>query len=126
MGVAVTILDIDERFRETPGFRRFDIYRPEWLGLEFDLIVCDPPFFNASLAQLFAAIRLLARNSFQQPVMISYLHRRSSAIEGTFAPFEIRPTGYFPDYQTVRKTEKNLVEFFSNLPENEITRLRTS
>lgn len=123
MGVTVTILDIDERFRNTPGFRRFDIFRPEWLGVEFDLIVCDPPFFNVSLSQLFAAIRLLARNDFQQKILISFLHRRSSAILGTFTPFEIRPTGYFPAYQTVQKTEKNRIEFFSNLPESKISRL---
>ena len=125
MGVPVTILDIDERFGKTPGFRHYDIYRPEWLGLEFDLIVCDPPFFNVSLSQLFAAIRILARNDFQQPVLISYLHRRANAILGTFAPFEIRPTGFFPTYQTVQDSEKNRIEFFSNLPETEIRRLST-
>ena len=29
-GRAVTVLDIDERFVDLPGFRHFDIARPEW------------------------------------------------------------------------------------------------
>ena len=33
--VRVRILDIDERFAHLSGFRRYDIYRPEWLGEEF-------------------------------------------------------------------------------------------
>ncbi len=54
-GVAATVLDIDERFAAVPGFRRYDIYRPEWLGMELGIILCDPPFFNVSRSQLFQA-----------------------------------------------------------------------
>jgi len=122
-GVPVTILDIDERFRKTPGFRRFDIARPVWLGLEFDLIVCDPPFFNFSLSQLFAAIRILARNDFQQKLLVSYLDRRTSALQKSFADFGLRPTGLFPTYRTVGDTEKNRIQFFSNLPDDELAKL---
>src|SRR5262245_52487961 len=84
-GVAVRTLDIDERFAALRGFRRYDIYRPEWLGEEFDLIVCDPPFFGVSLSQLFRALRLLARNDYAQPMLISYLTRRTANVLGTFA-----------------------------------------
>ncbi len=31
-GVEVRILDIDERFKSLPGFRRYDLYRPDRLG----------------------------------------------------------------------------------------------
>ena len=75
-GVAVTILDIDERFADTPGFRRFDIYRPERLAQRFSLILCDPPFRKISLSQLFAAVRVLSHYDFAQPLLISYLRRR--------------------------------------------------
>lgn len=115
LGVNVTILDIDERFATVPGFRRYDIYRPEWLGIEFDLIICDPPFFNVSLSQLFTTIRLLSRNDFRQPLLISYLRRRSQAVLGTFARFDLRPTGYRPGYLTVQKSEHNEIEFFGNV-----------
>jgi len=122
-GRPVTVLDIDERFADVPGYRRYDLYRPEWLGQEFDLIVCDPPFFNVSLSQLFAAIRTLARHQFDQPLLISYLCRRSDNIQGTFAPFGLRAMGYRPGYLTVEATERNAIEFFGNLSEAEHRRL---
>lgn len=119
LGVEVSILDVDERFSEVPGFRRFDIYRPEWLGEEFGLVVCDPPFFRVSLSQLFAAIRVISRNDFRQPLLLSYLTRRGSAVLGTFAPFHLRPTGYHPTYRTVQRVERNDVEFFGNLSDED-------
>jgi hypothetical protein len=119
-GVAVTILDIDERFAGTPGFRRFDIYRPERLAARFSLIVCDPPFHKVSLSQLFAAVRVLSRYDLQQPLLISFLERRSAAMLGTFAPFGLRPTGYRPSHLTVQPGERTRVQFFSNLAEERL------
>ena len=49
-GREVRILDIDTRFQRLKGFCFFDIHRPEWIGETFDLIICDPPFFNVSLS----------------------------------------------------------------------------
>jgi hypothetical protein len=115
-GAQVRTLDIDERFSSLRGFRKYDIYRPEWLGEEFGLILCDPPFYNVSLSQLFAAIRMLSRNDFTQPLLVSYLARRASNVIGTFARFGLQPTGYRPGYQTVRKLQRNDVEFFGNVP----------
>jgi hypothetical protein len=114
-GVRVRTLDIDERFAGLRGFRRFDIYRPEWLGEEFDLILCDPPFFGVSLSQLFSALRLLSQNDYRQPLLVSYLVRRSSNVLGTFASFGLQPTGYHPGYQTVQKIGRNDVEFYGNI-----------
>ena len=125
-GIPVTVLDIDERFSDVAGFQRFDLYRPHWLEQEFDLILCDPPFFNVSLSQLFSALRLLAHHNLAQPLMVSYLSRRSGAITGTFAPFNLQPTGYKPGYQTIKKTPKNEIEFFSNLKPDQLDRLNTA
>ena len=116
-GVDVRVLDIDERFAGLRGFRRYDLYRPEWLGEAFGLIVCDPPFFGVSLSQLFTAIRLLSRNDYSQPLLISYLARRASNILGTFARFGLAPTGYRPRYLTVQDQDtRNAIEFFANVP----------
>ena len=114
-GVRARVLDIDERFAATPGFRHYDLFRPEWLGEEFGLILCDPPFFNVSLSQLFAALRLLGRNRYEQPLLISYLGRRSASIVGTFARFGLTATGYSPRYKTVQALARNEIEFFGNL-----------
>ena len=125
-GVSVAVLDVDERFATLRGFRRYDIYRPKWLGLEFDIIVCDPPFFSISLSQLFTAIRMLSRFDCKQSLLLSYLRRRSHAVIGTFAPYGLQPTGYLPAYQTVQECEKNEIEFFSNLPETIVSQLRSA
>lgn len=111
----VTILDIDERFADLKGFRKYDIYRPQRLEQKFDLILCDPPFTKVSLSQLFAALRILSQDDFDQPILISFLASRMDAVVGTFAPFGITPTGYLPKYRTVRDVEENKIEMFGNL-----------
>ena len=116
-GVDCLTLDCDERFSHLKSFRRYDLFRPQWLDEEFGIIICDPPFFKASLAQLFNAIRILSRYNFQQPILICYLTRRAANLCGTFAPFALEATGYYPAYQTVRNLERNEIEFFSNLGE---------
>src|SRR5262245_29477559 len=72
-GRKVRILDIDERFAAVPGFLRWDIHRPTPLGETFDVILCDPPFFNISLSRLFRAVRVLAQHRLDQPLLVSYL-----------------------------------------------------
>ena len=121
----VTILDIDERFEKVPGFLTWNIYRPQRLPQEFDIIICDPPFFKVSLSQLFKAIKVLAHYNLDQKLLISYLHRRNSAIIGTFTPFKLEGTGFYPSYTTIKKTEKNKIEFFGNLGSEAHERLRT-
>jgi len=123
-GVAVTILDRDERFARLPGFRWYNLFRPEWLEETFDLIVCDPPFFQVSLSQLFTAIRILSHYNLNQPLLVSYLRRRSINLLGVFNPFNLLPTGYSPGYQTVQALERNEVEFFSNLDESLVVKLK--
>ena len=122
-GVQVRVLDIDERFAAVPGFRHFDIYRPDYLDETFDLIICDPPFYNVSLSQLFTAVRQLAHFNFAQPLMIAYLQRRGTNVMGTFNKFNLTATGYFPKYQTVQDIERNKIEFFSNLEQTLIQQL---
>ena len=113
-GRTVRVLDVDERFADLPGFVTWDLYRPRHLDEQFDLVLCDPPFFNVSLSQLFTSVRLLCHFDLSKPVMISYPVRRSRAVLATFAPFGLRPTGYHPGYQTVQKCEKNEIEFYAN------------
>ena len=124
-GVTVTVLDIDRRFESVPGFVYYDVQRPRWLDETFDLIVCDPPFFNVSLSRLFAAIQQLSHNDFTQQIFVSYLQRRADAILGTFGPFGLEPTGYCPDYQTVKRVERNDIQFFSNLDVDRVEKLKS-
>jgi len=121
--IAARSLDIDERFAGTLGFMRYDIYRPAWTGESYDLIICDPPFFKVSLAQLFKAVRTLSQHDFSQPLLLCYLSRRASNVLGAFSRFNLRATGLRAGYQTVQDTERNDIEFFTNLSEPTLQRL---
>lgn len=125
-GCAVRILDIDERFAGCAGFRHWDIQRPEWLGEVYDLIICDPPFFNISLSRLFVALRTLAQHRFDQRLLISYPTRRAQNLLGTFHRFGLQPTGYAPSYLTVQVSERNAIEFYGNLGDELHRDLRAS
>jgi hypothetical protein len=85
-GRRVRILDIDDRFTSVDGFQHWNIHRPERLDERFD-----------------------------QPLLVSYLRRRSAAVLGTFARFGLEPTGFCPRYVTVQPDDRNDVEFFGNL-----------
>jgi len=123
-GVGVTILDVDDRFSKVDGFKSFDVSRPVWLGEEFGIIVCDPPFHGVSLSQLFVAIRVLSRNDYRQPLMLSTLKRREAATLGAFSSFELAPSGYHPGYRTVEACDRNDIEFLTNLDQDALARLR--
>lgn len=119
------ILDIDERFSDIPGFHFFDIKNPKWSHFErFDLILCDPPFFNTRFSHLFKAIRLLSQFDYNQPLLISYLRRRSRSFLKTFKMFNLKPTEYFPSYQTVQPIKKNEIEFYGNLSLEKTSKLK--
>jgi len=113
-GRSIRVLDADDRFADLPGFVKWDLYRPRHLDEEFDLILCDPPFFNVSLSQLFKAIRLLCHFELTRRIMISYPVRRQQALMRVFAPFGIAETGWMPGYLTVQHCEKNEIQFYAN------------
>ena len=123
-GIETRTLDLDTRFAGLRGFREWNVYRPEWLGEQFGIIVCDPPFFGVSLSQLFTAVRLLSRHDNDQPVLICYLARRAAHVQGTFWRFQLEPTGYEPGYRTVQNLERNRIEFFGNLGPDLLAKLR--
>ncbi|MBX9667764.1 MAG: protein-lysine N-methyltransferase [Candidatus Obscuribacterales bacterium] len=112
---SICALDIDTRFEKTlPGFRLWNLYKPTRMDERFDVIFCDPPFFNCSLSQLFTAIRLLSDFDYSQPIMICYLLRREQALLGTFAKFSLAPSGIYASYKTVQDSERNTIQLYSN------------
>ena len=70
---------------------------------------------HVSFSQLVAALRMLARNDFSQPLLVSYLTRRATAFERAFEPFSLKRTGFQPGYATVDESPKNEIEFWGNL-----------
>ena len=114
------LLDLDPRFQQIDGFHTFDIARPQPLPRQiqnqrFSLILCDPPFFNLSLTQLGRALDTLSHYDREQPLLVSYLVRRESAILSALQHFGLVATGIFPRYPTLREISKNEIQFYGNL-----------
>ena len=113
-GIAATVLDTDLRFADLPGFVRWDLRRPAYLGEEYGVIVCDPPFLGVSLSQLGAAVSMLARWGGVTPLAITYPARREGAIWGALRRYNLWPTGYFPVYRNGAKAGGDGIQFYAN------------
>ena len=59
-------------------------------------------------------------NDYAQKLMIGYLARRTEAVVGTFNRFGLEPTGLCPAYKTLKRCERNDIEFFANLDDSEL------
>lgn len=122
--VRVPVLDVDARFADLPGFIRWDVYRPQALPHVPDLIVCDPPFNIVRLDQLYAAVRVLAKDDPTTGLLVAGPPSRSNALMGTFGRWGLRPTGFRPTYVTV--PDEIGIEFYGNVPDERLVPLRTS
>lgn len=113
---AATLLDIDPRFSDAPGFVRWDMYRPRPLDTRFGAILCDPPFNRVSLSQLFAALRVLCRGDFSAPLFLCHLQRRQHDIQGTLGAFGLAPTDLALEYVTVKPQPGEEIILYANVP----------
>lgn len=118
-GRSVMNLDIDRRFESVPGFRYYDILKPEWLDQKPSVIFCDPPFFNVSFRQLVHAIRMLAHNDPNLPIMVTYLDRRAEKLLQAFAEFNLQAMDYLLTYETVEDCDKNRIRLFQNFTDHD-------
>lgn len=113
-GREVVLLDIDERFSQLSGFRHYDLTKPSYFEQSFDVIICDPPFFNCSLSQLFKALRLLAHFNMTTATIVSWLSRREGSLLQALRDFELQATELRPEYQTVAPGPKNDIQLYAN------------
>ena len=111
-GVNVTVLDIDTRFADVPGFEHFDVLAPRWLARRFDLIVSDPPYFTVPLRTLARTVRRLAHFDVTQKLLVSTLDRRARPFARAFG---LAPTGERPEYETVTPGAKNAISWWGNV-----------
>jgi 16S rRNA G966 N2-methylase RsmD len=118
-----TILDIDTRFSYLENFIFYDLENPSWIEEDFDLIICDPPFFSYRLSILVKTINMLSHYNYKQKVLISYLERREKRFLNAFENYRLKPTAFFPKYRSVRDISKNKIQFYSNLQDKFINKL---
>ena len=98
------------------AFRRYDLYRPDWLGEAVRPDRLRPAVLSASRwSQLFTAIRLLSRYDYSSRCWSATWcgGRPTSWVPSPASACQ--PTGYRPGYQTVQAVARNAIEFFSNV-----------
>jgi hypothetical protein len=70
----VTVLDIDRRFENCPGFRYYDLQKPVHFDNEFEVILFDPPFFYISLDELNNGIEVISgKNVENMKLLMSFM-----------------------------------------------------
>ena len=114
-GLDVTILDIDERFSSYSQFKCYDITKPKYLDIHFDVIICDPPFFNVSFGKLKKALQMLSHYDMNTAVILTYLLRREDTFIRKFSEFNLHRMNRQPQYQTVDVTDpKRDIRLYTN------------
>lgn len=113
-GVAIELLDIDERFRAlVKEFKAFDILRP-FIGQQYQTLIVDPPFFGVSLFHLGRAINALLEWRTDATAYVAYLRRREEEFCRSMraAGFTVERTSFSLLYQTVENEGKNRIALY--------------
>ena len=124
-------LDIDERFAYIPGWRYFDLLKPEEYvpseTEEIGVVVFDPPFFSIPVEQMKVAIeRVLGlHNESQRAVkMIAGFRKRDSKkFLEVFAGFGLKRTKTVLGYVSIKTGKWANYTLFSNVDLPGIRRL---
>ncbi len=113
MGRVVRILDIDERLNFLPGFKKFDITRPEPLSEIFDVIIVDPPL-DLALEVVLDAVNMVTRKRYDTNLAILHETNTANSLFKHFEPYGLSPTYYSPVYCHVRKSARHQFMFYAN------------
>jgi len=115
--VKVPILDIDDRFKDLPGYRHWDLQSPEPFENEFDLIFIDPPFFYISLEQMAEAVRVLMKSSRSKDprLMISFMIRDEAKVKQAFKEFGLERSNFELEYATVKPNRWDNYALYTNV-----------
>eukprot|EP01104_Vermistella_antarctica_P017363 TRINITY_DN6143_c0_g1_i1.p2 TRINITY_DN6143_c0_g1~~TRINITY_DN6143_c0_g1_i1.p2 ORF type:complete len:153 (-),score=36.04 TRINITY_DN6143_c0_g1_i1:73-531(-) len=81
---------------------------------DFGVIICDPPFFQVSVRELFNAVSVLAKQDFSTKILIAFVARNETELLRVFAPFAIRRTTFRLSYTTVKSSRWSNYALYSN------------
>jgi Icc-related predicted phosphoesterase len=123
-GLKITICDIDERFKDLPGFHYFDLREPIAFENKFEYILFDPPFFYISLEQMSKAIQVLANGNKDIKLLMSFMTRDEKQVKSAFKMFNLEKTYYKLEYATVKPNRWENYGLYSNVDIPMIKRLK--
>lgn len=122
----VRLLDIDRRFSYLPGFRFWDIRRPEPLGDSepFRVVVFDPPFFYIPMPELHRAVLEVCKGDTKTNLLIGFLVREQATLLEVFKEFGLARTKFVLEYATVKPNKWRNYALYSNVDLPGIKRIR--
>ncbi|KAG0561877.1 hypothetical protein M758_9G115500 [Ceratodon purpureus] len=122
----VRLLDIDTRFSYLPGFRFWDIRRPEPLGESetFRVVVFDPPFFYIPMAELYRAVLEVCKGDTKTKLLIGFLVREQASLLEVFKEFGLVRTKFVLEYAAVKSNKWRNYALYSNVDLPGIKRIR--
>jgi hypothetical protein len=113
-GRTVRLLDYDQRFSSLPGFRRFDLLRPEPLGEDFDVIVVDPVYYPAHTVA--RAVRVLMPSPPTAALYMSFPVQRESELLSAFADYGLRPLKTRLTWCNVKREDQGKFRLYGRAP----------
>lgn len=87
-GRVVRLLDYDERFQTIPGFRSYDLLKPEPVHEDFDVVIFDPIFVEASI--LARGVRVLLRASAKADLFMTFPVDRERELLTAFSAYQLQ------------------------------------
>lgn len=114
-GRVARVLDIDERFANLPGFRRWDLSRPQKLAEPFDIIAAAPPVSaeggeGVDAAGVTRALGVLARPGDR--VLVAMPPRMAD--QEAMASLGLKRTGVAAGYARSDESRAEPAEFYAN------------
>ena len=105
-GREVRLLDYDVRFSVLPGFRHFDVLKPEPINELFDVVIFDPIFVPAGV--LVRAVRAVMAGSPMADLYMTFPIDREEELLRAFATLSLKPVDFpltccniKPEYQSL-------------------------
>jgi hypothetical protein len=121
----VVCLDIDERFNYLPGFVKYDVLNPVELDyFKPKVIIIDPPFFKMNLLDLFKTVEVITKGDKSTKIIFAFVQRDEKSLLYSFKSYNLQPTKFKLEYQSVDPTKWDNYCLYSNCEFNKIKFLK--
>ncbi|TWB12403.1 putative N6-adenine methyltransferase [Nitrospirillum amazonense] len=116
-GREVRLLDYDRRFSSMPGYRPFDLLRPQPTTERFDAVIFDPIFSDAT--RLRRALEMVAGQPDADTPTALYMtfpKEREAELLSAFGAWRLAPLPFRLGYNNVRPGHADTFQLYGNRP----------
>jgi hypothetical protein len=122
-----TLLDIDTRFSYIPGFKYYDLRKPDPdIGPDdnFRLLIIDPPFFIVPIETIGEAVDQITGKDYDTKIIIGFLSREEKRLQLAFEHYCLKPTKFPLQYPSIKENKWQNFVLYSNIDLPGIKRLK--